>query len=256
MSVLRNLESKLADLVEGTFGRAFRTEVRPAEVARRLAREMDEHRTVSLSRTYAPTEFDVYLSPQDHERFAAIEREVTDELSGYLLEHARAERLSLTGTPRIALHRDERLGLGEFGIATRHAQEQPAPAQPAAPEPAADGHTMIFSQSDRSRERLDDHRAARPGRAILAAEGKRFVIAASGAVIGRSRECDVVLADSNVSRRHARIGLGEAGGWTVEDLGSTNGVHVNGRRAQGVQPLQAGDRLDIGTVSARFEVDA
>ena len=68
MSVLRNLESKLAGLVEGTFGRVFRSEVRPAELARRLAREMDEHRTVGLSRTYAPTEFDVYLSPPDRER--------------------------------------------------------------------------------------------------------------------------------------------------------------------------------------------
>ena len=70
MSVLRNLESKLAGLVEGTFGRVFRAEVRPEELARRLGREMDEHRTVSLSRTYVPNEYVVYLSPQDRERFA------------------------------------------------------------------------------------------------------------------------------------------------------------------------------------------
>lgn len=255
MSVLRNLESKLADLVEGTFGRVFRTEVRPAELARRLAREMDEHRTVSLSRTYAPTEFDVFLSPQDHERFSGIEREVIDELSGYLLEHARAERLALATTPRIAFHLDERLGLGEFGIAARHAHEETASEQAAVPGPGADGHTMVFSESERGRGKLADARAAAPGRAILAAEGKRFVIGASGAVIGRSRECDVVLADSNVSRRHARIGLAAGGGWTIEDLGSTNGVHVNGRRTSGVEQLDPGDRLDIGTVSARFEVE-
>ena len=252
MSVLRNLESKLAGLVEGTFGRVFRSEVRPAELARRLAREMDEHRTESLSRTYAPTEFDVYLSPPDRERFAGIEREVLDELSGYLLEHARAERLALTSTPRISFHTDERLGLGEFGIATRHAHEQDAP--PAAAPPAADGHTMVFSHAERVQDDLADARAARPGRAVLSAEGKRFVIAATGAVVGRSRECDVVLADSNVSRRHARIAFAQ-GGWTVEDLGSTNGVHVNGRRVTGAEPLAPGDRLDIGTVSARFEVD-
>ena len=63
-----------------------------------------------------------------------------------------------------------------------------------------------------------------------------------------------MLADSNVSRRHARIAFAQ-GGWTVEDLGSTNGVHVNGRRVTGAEPLAPGDRLDIGTVSARFEVD-
>ena len=119
MSVLRNLESKLAGLVEGTFGRVFRAEARPEELARRLAREMDEHRTVSLSRTYAPYEYVVYLSPEDHERFAPIEREVTQELSAYLLEHARAERLALVASPVIELRTDERLGLGEFGIETR-----------------------------------------------------------------------------------------------------------------------------------------
>lgn len=234
MSVLRNLESKLAGLVEGTFGRVFRAEVRPEELARRLAREMDEHRTVSLSRTYAPHEYVVHLSPADHERYAGIEREVTQELSAYLLEHARAERLALVATPVIELRTDERLGLGEFGIQTRHAQiDSPSPPAPAPrePEPPA------------------------PSRAILAAEGKRFAIGPSGATIGRSRECDVVLEDSNVSRRHARIALGTDGQWTVEDLGSTNGVQINGTRATGATALRAGDRLDVGTVSARFEVE-
>ena len=81
MSVLRNLETKLADLVEGGFGRMFRAEVRPVELARRLAKEMDEHRTVSLARTYAPNEYVVHLSPRDRERYAGVEREVCDELS-------------------------------------------------------------------------------------------------------------------------------------------------------------------------------
>ncbi len=257
MSVLRNLESKLAGLVEGTFGRVFRAEVRPEELARRLGREMDEHRTVSLSRTYAPHEYVVHLSPADRERFAGIEREVTQELSAYLLEHARAERLALVATPVIELRTDERLGLGEFGIETRHAQVADAPPKPEPPRspPPAPSHTMIVSESERSQERLDEARAVRRGRAILAAEGKRFVIGPSGATIGRSRECDVVLGDSNVSRRHARIAFGEDGEWTVEDLGSTNGVQINGARAKGRTVLRSGDRLDVGTVSARFEVE-
>ncbi|MCD6725677.1 MAG: DUF3662 and FHA domain-containing protein [Solirubrobacteraceae bacterium] len=242
MSVLRNLESKLAGLVEGTFGRVFRSEVRPVELARRLAKEMDEHRTVSLSRTYAPHEYVVWLSPDDRERYAGIEREVGDELSAYLLEHARAERLVLTATPIIAFATDEALGLGEFGIETRLATGRPPAGGEHAPAP--------IGASPRS--------AGGPpqltGRAILAAEGRRFALGREGALIGRSRECDVVLDDANVSRRHARIAPG-AGGWTVEDLGSTNGVQVNGVRVAGSQELRSGDRLDIGTVSARFEVE-
>ncbi|MGZ4288310.1 MAG: FhaA domain-containing protein, partial [Solirubrobacteraceae bacterium] len=70
MSVLRSLENKIADLVEGTFSRAFRSEVRPVEIARKLAREMEEHKSSSVSRTYAPNEYRVFLSPRDRERFA------------------------------------------------------------------------------------------------------------------------------------------------------------------------------------------
>lgn len=247
MSVLRNLESKLAGLVEGTFGRVFRAEVRPEELARRLGREMDEHRTVSLSRTYAPHEYVVHLSPEDRARFVGIEREVTDELSAYLLEHARAERLALVATPVIELAADERLGLGEFGIEVRRVPiEEPAPEPRRAPAP------VVAPEPPPAPARP---RTARGGRATLAAEGKRFVVGPGGATIGRSRECDIVLGDSNVSRRHARIALGQDGGWVVEDLGSTNGVQVNGARVTGSAPLHAGDRLDIGTVSARFEVE-
>ena len=74
MSVLRNLETRIADLVEGTFGRVFRTQVRPVEIARKLAREMDEHKTVSVSRTYVPNEYAVWLSPEDRSRRACSSR--------------------------------------------------------------------------------------------------------------------------------------------------------------------------------------
>src|SRR5213595_2406415 len=119
MSVLRTLESKIAGLVEGTFSRAFRSEVRPVEIARKLAREMEEHKSLSVSRTYVPNEYRVFLSPRDRERFAEYEQALVDELAGYLLEHARRERLALLARPIVEFETDERLGLGEFGIQTR-----------------------------------------------------------------------------------------------------------------------------------------
>src|SRR5918998_5019777 len=114
MSVLRNLETKLADLVEGTFGRVFKSEVRPVELARKLAREMDEHKTVSVSRTYVPNEYIVYLSPEDRARLEGVEDSLIVELGAYLLEHARRERLALLSRPQIEFRTDERLALGEF----------------------------------------------------------------------------------------------------------------------------------------------
>src|SRR5690242_4726919 len=116
MSVLRSLENKIADLVEGTFSRAFRSEVRPVEIARKLAREMEEHRSYSLSRTYVPNEYRVFLSPRDRERFSGYETALADELAGYVLEHARRERMTLVARPVIEFETDDRLGLGEFGI--------------------------------------------------------------------------------------------------------------------------------------------
>jgi hypothetical protein len=252
MSVLRNLESKLAGLVEGTFGRVFRTEVRPVEIARRLAKEMEEHKTVSVSRTYVPNEYAVWLSAEDRARFDGVEREVIDELGGYLLEHARRERLAMVSRPVIEFRTDERLRLGEFGIQARLVRQ--STSQPEQVEQADHGRTMVYSTAARAQEELHEARSARQGRPFLVAEGRRFPVPPGGAVIGRSRDCDVVLGDSNVSRRHAQVRPAGGDGWTVEDLGSTNGVRVNGRPAQGPTPLRPGDRLEVGTVDVQFEV--
>src|SRR3954447_5040731 len=119
MSVLRNLEDRIAGLVEGTFGRVFRSEVRPVELARKLAKEMDEHRTVSVSRTYVPNEYIVWLSTEDRARYDGVEHEVIDELGAYLLEHARRERLAMISRPVIEFRTDDQLSLGQFGIQAR-----------------------------------------------------------------------------------------------------------------------------------------
>ncbi len=258
MSVLRSLENRIAGLVEGTFGRVFRSEVRPVELARKLAKEMDEHRTVSVSRTYVPNEYTVWLSPEDRSRYDGVEHEVIDELSAYLLEHARRERLALVSRPQIAFQTDERLSLGEFGIQARLVRTPDAPPGGPAPpvERAGHGNTMIYSTSDRHREQLSEVRANRAGRAIVVVDGKRMLVGATGAVIGRSRECEIVVEDANVSRRHAEVRPGPQG-WTVADLGSTNGVRVNGRPVGAdPQPLHDGDRVELGTQLVTFEIDS
>jgi FHA domain-containing protein len=251
MSVLRSLETKIAGLVEGAFGRVFRSEVRPVELARRLAREMESHKTISVSRTYVPNEYVIFLSPPDRERYVGVEQGVIDELCAYLLEHARQERLAMVARPEIEFRTDEQLRLGQFGIQTRRvkiAEEAPDEAVQ-----ADHGHTMIYSAGTPADDEPEPVRA-HPGRAILEAEGRRLVIATGGAVIGRSRSCDVVLADANVSRRHAEIRPATNGTWTVSDLGSTNGVQINGRPAIGAATIASGDRLTFGTVETTFEV--
>src|SRR5246127_5513786 len=109
MSVLRSIENRIAGLVEGTFSRVFRSEVRPVEIARKLAREMEEHKSFSVSRTYVPNEYRVYLSARDRERFADYEEALSGELAAYLLEHARRERFALLSRPVIEFETDDPL---------------------------------------------------------------------------------------------------------------------------------------------------
>jgi hypothetical protein len=251
VSVLRNLEEKLAGLVEGTFSRAFKSEVRPVEIARKLAREMEQHKVASLSRSYVPNEYTVWLSPEDREQFSGMEHELRDELAGYLIEHARRERLSMMSRPEIDFETDERLRLGEFGIQARLVR----PGRDDGQEPSQGdaGHTMVYSTSERSRERLAEPHPRR-GQARLRHEGRAVILGSGGAVLGRSRECDVVLDDANVSRRHAEV-RPSGGSWMIADLGSTNGVKVNGRRIDSPQSLRPGDRIDLGTSRLTFEVE-
>ena len=70
-------------------------------------------------------------------------------------------------------------------------------------------------------------------------------------VIGRSKDCDVPLADGNVSRRHAEIGR-SADGFVLRDLDSTNGTTVNGRRVKSA-PVGEGDEITLGTSTLRIE---
>jgi hypothetical protein len=260
MNPLKSLETTIASLVEGGFGRMFRSEVRPMELARKLAREMDEHRTASVSRVYAPNEYSVWLSPEDRARYEGVEHEVIDELCGYLLEHARREDLILVSPPLIAFHTDERLALGEFGIQARlirsdgQSDEHSHPPEPVALDPNDEhGQTMIYSTSARTRLPLEEAHARRAARALLAVGGRRLIVPPGGGTIGRSRACDVVLEDAGASRRHAEI-RPHQDGWTLQDLGSTNGVLVNGRPIHAQQPLRQGDRIEIGSTEIVFEL--
>jgi len=254
MNLLKSVETTIANLVEGTFGRVFRSEVRPMELARKLAREMDTHRTFSVSRVYVPNEYAVWLSPEDRARYSGIEQEVIDELCGYLLEHARREDLILATPPHITFHTDERLSLGEFGIQARlvrHDSEDDQAHSPA--EDGQRGHTMIYDASEQMSEQELDARPQRTQRALLRLGGRRLMVPPGGGTVGRSRECDVILDDAGVSRRHAELRHGP-GGWTVEDLGSTNGVRVNGVELRGVRTLSSGDRVELGSTEIVFEL--
>src|SRR5215216_5055560 len=212
MSVFRSIEHGIQSVLEGAFGRAFRSHVQPVELARKLAKEMDDHRTVSVSRVYAPNEYELWLSPDDREQFASYEGSLLTELADYLSEHARREGYSLLSTPKVLLEEDDDLDVGEFGIATRMVQaRRPTEAEePQMVEAEPPSATRVFkppvaATAAVSAEEAEELGLAHEPRAFLSVGGQRKELSDGVVVLGRSRDCDITLEDANVSRRHAEI---------------------------------------------------
>ena len=252
MTVLRSIESKLESLFEGVFGRAFRANVQPVELARKLVKEMDEHRNVSVSRVYVPDEYTIYLSAADREQFSDYEDSLRDELQEYLATHARRESYVLLSPPRVKFETDSDLELGVFGIATRLTHST-RPKQAGAPKAQAEpGATMIYAPP------VAPQGAAEPSapraEAALIFGGRRHVIPGTRAVLGRSKDCDIQVPDANVSRRHAEIRV-EGSTYTLVDLDSTNGIEVGGRRLKQLL-LEEGTRFTLGSTEIAFSREA
>jgi hypothetical protein len=254
MSVLRSLEARIEGLFEGIFGRAFRTHVQPIELARKLVKEMDDHRSVSVSRVYVPNEYTLYLSPQDRKQFDGYEGSLVGELEEYLTEHARREEYALLTPPRVLVTVDDDLAVGEFGIATRMVAGEDAP-KPEIEIPADQpAQTMIYKTpvpAPAVPTPAPEPEPEPPRRVYtLTMGGKRRELSTERAVLGRSRDCDLRVSDLNVSRRHAEI-REEGDRWILVDLGSTNGTLLNGRKIDREQ-LSDGDTITLGSTEIVF----
>src|SRR5207247_1526628 len=184
MTVLRNIEAKIESLFEGVFGRAFRTNVQPVELARKLVKEMDDHRNVSVSRVYVPNEYSIYLSSADREQFASYEDNLREELQDYLSEHAKRENYVLVSPPIVKLETDDDLDVGVFGIATRIVQT----ARPAQDQPVSDvepGATMVYKPRAPQETQAASAEELGLGREVVALsfDGKRIEVTKRRAVI-------------------------------------------------------------------------
>ena len=216
MGVLQRFERRLEGLVEGVFARAFRSGLQPVELGRRLTREMDASRTLGVRGTIAPNRFTYSLSSKDMTRFASFEEALIRELSDMARDHAREEGYVFVGPVEVVLQPDESMAPGAF---TLTGQVAGAPGGPVG--------------------------------AIVQSDGKRVTLGDDPLTIGRLPECDIVLTDPNVSRRHAEVRR-RGNDFIVIDLGSTNGTRVNGAGVRERQ-LADGDEISLGSTRIRFE---
>ena len=219
---------------------------------------MDSYKTVSVSRTYVPNEYIVFLSRDDRKQFEGYEGSLVAELEEYLAEHAARETYALLTPPRIVFETDDDLGVGEFGIATRMAQHGTSgcPPDEDAEEAVeeASGATMIYKPRTQPTEEVSlGELGVEREVGVLSWAGRRRILDSKRAVVGRSRDADVQIEDPNISRRHAEV-VQQGSTWWVVDLGSTNGVEVDGRRVQRAK-LDDGTSFVIGETTVTFSTE-
>jgi Protein of unknown function (DUF3662)/FHA domain len=234
MGMLQRFENRLEQLVSGTFARAFRSAVQPVEVAAALQREVDNSAQIlSRNRRLVPNNFHVELSPQDHERLSPYSSTLAQELTEMLREHAHEQSYVFTGPVSIAFDKTEDLSTGRFRVRS----------------------AALAKVTPTSDSRVTDT-AVRRANVILEVNGMKHPLEPPGIVIGRGTDADLRINDPGVSRRHAeiRVSSGEqAPEVSVVDLGSTNGILVNGERVQQAT-LEDAAELKIGntTMTIRF----
>jgi hypothetical protein len=213
---LHGFERRLEALVEGVFSRAFRSGLQPVEIGRRLAREMDDRRTVGVHGLIAPNSFRVRLSDPDRARFEAFETTLLRELADAARAHAREEGYGFLGQVVVSIETDPALNPGQCAVTG---------------DIVADPDGRVGT--------------------LVTPDGRRIPVADRPVVIGRLSSCDIPLGDPQVSRRHAEVRR-DAEGFAVFDLGSTNGTVVNGAPVR-ERRLADGDELRIGSATIRFE---
>jgi hypothetical protein len=278
VSILSDFEDRIGNVVEGGFARVFRSPVQPAEIARKLAREMERRKVVGVGKVYAPTLYNVLLSEADDAQLGGFAETLAGELETYLVSVARERSFALATRPVVRFLVDPDLRLGRFDVigellspeemAAELDEELPIstggrPADPAASLASIPAVVPVVKPGLLYDAEADEASAASalaaaggvgpaPSPATVTIRGldRDVVLRGDRMVVGRLASCDVCLADANTSRQHAAF-VAEGAGWRIEDLGSTNGTLVNGERVDSLR-LRDGDVVVVGVTELVF----
>ncbi len=220
---LHSVEKRLERLVEGAFSRVFKSQLRPVELGRRVAREMDVHVNLGVrGERVAPNHMRIMLSAEDYDRFAPFSDALVVDLADAVEAHAEEQNYQLKGPGVVELVVDGKKRPGNFDVLTAIAAA-PSRGRPSAWLTLPDGSSVAVLDGD-------------------------------PVVLGRMPDCDVVLSDTNISRRHTEVRIID-GKASVVDLGSLNGTKLNGRGVPANQfgtPVEDGDIIQVGPIIVKF----
>jgi hypothetical protein len=228
VGIADDIERRLERAVDGLFSKAFRSRIQPAEMGRRLLREMEGGKSVSVGAVYVPNVYVIGLGEADHARFSGLVPTLRADFTELLASTARERRWQFPGPVDVRFEELADVPEGQFRAKAVHdATAIPEPSELA--EPTA---TLRLSGAEPAREwRLETEQAT----------------------IGRLQTCEIALDDPNVSRRHALL-TKRTDGWWIVDLGSTNGTLVNDALVK-ERRLGAGDRIRVGTTEFEYRSD-
>ncbi|MET8765552.1 DUF3662 and FHA domain-containing protein [Streptomyces sp. NPDC004658] len=283
MGVLKKFEQRLEGLVNGTFAKVFKSEVQPVEIAGALQRECDNNATIwNRDRTVVPNDFIVELSAPDYERLSPYSGQLGDELAGMVRDYAKQQRYTFMGPIKVNLEKADDLDTGLYRVRSRTLASsssqpgQPAPGAPAAGRPAAGapggyGYPPAAPPAGAPPMPSAPPPGTRPGgygypqpatqrpaaapmsgartRYWIEINGTRHQISRPTLVLGRSTDADVRIDDPGVSRRHCEIRTGTPS--TIQDLGSTNGIVVDGQHTTRAT-LRDGSRIVVGSTTVIY----
>ncbi|MEU3984812.1 DUF3662 and FHA domain-containing protein [Streptomyces sp. NPDC026672] len=282
MGVLKKFEQRLEGLVNGTFAKVFKSEVQPVEIAGALQRECDNNATIwNRDRTVVPNDFIVELSAPDHERLSPYSGQLGDELAGMVRDYAKQQRYTFMGPIKVNLEKAEDLDTGLYRVRSRtlassssqqaapaaappgrpgqgaapggYGYPQPGPAaappMPSAPPPGARQGGYGYPQPASPQRPPAAPTSGGRTRYWIEINGTRHQISRSTLVMGRSTEADVRIDDPGVSRRHCEIRTGTPS--TIQDLGSTNGIVVDGQHTTRAT-LRDGSRIVVGSTTVIY----
>ncbi|MFI1563579.1 FhaA domain-containing protein [Streptomyces sp. NPDC020490] len=279
MGVLKKFEQRLEGLVNGTFAKVFKSEVQPVEIAGALQRECDNNATIwNRDRTVVPNDFIVELSTPDFERLSPYSGQLGDELAGMVRDYAKQQRYTFMGPIKVHLEKADDLDTGLYRVRSRTLasstnQQSAAPAAPAAPRHGGYGYPPPVAPAGAPPMPAAPPPGGRPGgygypqpagaqrppaaaptaggrtRYWIEINGVRHQISRPTLVLGRSTDADVRIDDPGVSRRHCEIRTGMPS--TIQDLGSTNGIVVDGQHTTRAT-LRDGSRIVVGSTTVIY----
>lgn len=253
MGLFSGLEGSLEKYIEGFFKDRSGAGVQPVEIARKIAREMRDGRRVSISKVYVPNQYTVRLDPAGWENISSFSSLLARELQEYTRQKAAEKKYTLAGNPLVKFVPDEELEAGIIKIDSVFKEintgEENSSAREDAMEPTQRFIPVKNDAGSGTKARVYGRLQVSDG----PDKGKRFDLNAVSIVVGRRADCDIVVQDMSVSRRHARLELHRSR-YTVSDLGSTNGTLVNGVRIS-KRILEPGDVLALGETICTFKVD-